>query len=96
MGKSGLFVWKSRPATSSEAGDGFFTMVGGYEVLVMERCTGRPVTGGTVVAGSAKELTRIVERMLKQFERQWRAQTVKDRRRNMAMALRTAIDAGWV
>lgn len=88
-------TWEWRLATSRDDGTGFFTVVGGYDVIVRERMTGRPVTGATIIAGSESELQTRVAAMLTRFESQWLAQTANERERNMKIAAMTASRNGW-
>ena len=91
--KTSVFVWRSRLATSDERGDGFFTIVGGYDVLVL--VDGKPATGGMIVASSEAELAEEVEKMLVPFKRHWLTQSRTERRRNLAIAAETARQSGW-
>mgnify|MGYP001559614979 CR=1 FL=1 len=90
------FVWKSRPATSSLQGDGFFTVVGGNEIIVYEKATMRPVTGGMVVAESAVDLNAKVKTMLESFVEKWSALSPEERQANMVIAANTAVQLGWL
>ena len=89
------FEWFSRPATSGLDGLGFATVVGGYDVLVRERRTGRPVTGAMVIAATPDELRQEVESMLSRFAVEWSKQQPDERRRNLAIAAETACTMGW-
>lgn len=91
-----LFTCKSRPATSGSAGDGFFTVVGGYEILVVEQKTGRPVTGWMVVAANERDLNDQLEAMLDRFAPRWLAQSPAEKARNMKIAKETALSDGWL
>ena len=98
MKKNTLFGWKARPTTSAVDGSssGCFTVVGEYDVMVFERRSHQPVTGGMVIAESQVELERQVEAMLNRFEPRWLAQSPKERQRNMAIAAKTAQACGWL
>ena len=87
------FTWKARPATSQDDGTGFFTVVGGYDVIVYWK--GRPVTGGVIYAGSTRELARRVTPMLTRFAKQFGTFTPAQRTRTLRIAAQTAKDRGW-
>ena len=87
-----LLTWESRPATSTDDGTGLF---GGYDVLVRERKTGRPIIGIMVVTESKRELRRTMRTILGRFARNWLARSPVERTTHMRRAALVARQCGW-
>ena len=70
-------------------------LVGGFNVVVYECDSGRPVTGAQLIASDFEDLRRQVLPMLARFEQSWLAQTPKQREANMRIAAKTKEELGW-
>ena len=86
----GLFWWESRPAKT-----GIWNLIGGYDVIVRERGTGRPVTLARVSAESERALTTKVDAMLGKFTSLWTKKTARGKEQSLAIAAEMARRSGW-
>ena len=90
-----VFSWEARRATSTDAGEGYFEVVGGYDVLVRLRASRAPVTGALLIASTPDALTQTVEAMLRRLAARWATLDAGARVQALAHAKRTAAHAGW-